>query len=64
MQLCNLFLQWTLLRAQTGGWADVCDIDAFYHEKEPMFTLLQPILHTNTPPSTAGNSGLLVAVQA
>ena len=27
---------------QTGGWADICNISAFYHEKAPMFTLSQP----------------------
>ena len=32
----------TLLCAQTGGWADICNIAAFYHEKAPMFTLSQP----------------------
>ena len=32
---------YTLLCAQTGGWADICNIArgaAFYHEKAPMFT--------------------------
>ena len=33
----------TLLCAQTGRWADICNILAFsYHEKAPMFTLSQP----------------------
>ena len=34
------------------GWADICNIAAFYHQKVPTFTLSQP-LHTNTPGSTA-----------
>ena len=41
--------QCTLLSAQTGGWANICNIAAFYHEKVPMFTLSQPsYMPTNT----------------
>ena len=32
----------TLLRAQTGGWADIRNIAAFYQKKAPMFTFSQP----------------------
>ena len=43
----------TLLCAQTGGWADICNLAAFYHEKAPMLTLSQPYIATPThPPST------------
>ena len=50
---------YTLLCAQTRGWADICNIAAFYHEKVPMFTLSQPttgLLHTNTPAQYKLNS--------
>ena len=46
----------TLLCAQTGRWADICDITAFYHENAPMFTLSQPTTGYCTPthlPSTS-----------
>ena len=45
--------RYTLLCAQTRGWADICNITAFYHEKTAMFTSSQPstgycrILHTS-----------------
>jgi len=41
---------------QTRGWADICNIAAFYHEKAPMFTLSQPeqdIAHQHTRPVQA-----------
>ena len=40
-----------MLCAQTGGWVDICNIVAFYHEKASMFALSQPttVLHTNNP---------------
>ena len=34
--------RYTLLCAQTGVWADICNIAAFYHKKVPMFALSQP----------------------
>ena len=46
----------TLLRAQTGGWANICNIAAFYHEKAPIFTLSQPTTgycKPTHPPSTS-----------
>ena len=50
----------TLLCAQTGGWADICNIAAFYHEKAPMLTLSQPTtgycMHTYTPAQYKFNS--------
>ena len=43
-----------------GGWADICNIAAFYHEKAPMFTLSQlhynRILQANTPAQYKLNS--------
>ena len=41
--------RYTLLCAQTRGWADICNIAAFYHEKAPMFTLSQPTTGYCTP---------------
>ena len=46
----------TLLRAQTGGRGDICNITAFYHKKAPMFTVSQPTTGYCTPtnpPSTS-----------
>ena len=45
-----------LLCAQTGEWADICNIAAFYHEKALMFTLSQPqqdIAYQHTRPVQA-----------
>jgi len=44
--------RYTLLCAQTGGWADICNIAAFYHEKVPTFALLNlqlDIAHQSRP---------------
>ena len=40
----------TLLCAQTGEWADICNIVAFYHEKRPIYiiTTYNRILHTSS----------------
>ena len=43
----------TLLCAQTGGWADICNIAAFYHKKAHVYIIYNRILHTNTPASTS-----------
>ena len=40
---------YTLLCAQTGEWADIWNITAFYHEKVPLFTLSQPTTGYCTP---------------
>ena len=45
--------RYMLLCAQTGGWADICNIAAFYHEKAPMFTSSQDIAHQHTRPVQA-----------
>ena len=53
----------TLLCTQTRGWADICNIAAFYHEIAPMFTLSQPTTGQSctptNPPSTAGSHEVL-----
>ena len=44
--------------AHTRGWADICNIAAFYHKKATMFTLSQPTTGYCTPtnpPSTSLN---------
>ena len=46
----------TLLCAQTGGWADICNIAAFYNKKAPMFTLSQPKAGYCTPTHTPSTS--------
>ena len=47
--------QYTLLCALTGGWADICNIAAFYHEKPAMFTLSIGYCTPTHLPSTAGS---------
>ena len=50
--------RYTLLCTQTGGWADICNIAAFYHPKKRPFlhyhNLQQDIAYQHThPPSTS-----------
>ena len=48
--------RYTLLCAQTGSWANICSIAAFYHKKAPIFTLSQPTTGyciPTHPPSTS-----------
>ena len=43
--------RYTLLCAQTGGWADICNITTL-QRKAPMFTLSQPTAGYCTPTHT------------
>ena len=48
---------------KVAGWADICNIVAFYNEIAPMFTLSQPTTGQSctptNPPSTAGSHEVL-----
>ena len=56
----------TLLCTQTRGWADICNIAAFYHEIAHYHNNKKTVLHTNTPAQYCWqpwSSGLLVATR-